>query len=74
MNILSLPARNVQSIPEGLRQLATQIEEGLFADAHNLVWVIDCGDSQIKTGFLGASVSPGSEAYLLLGVGMRGLE
>jgi hypothetical protein len=61
-------------VPEGLRRLAARIEGGHYGDAHNLVWVIDHGDSIISAGLLGASAEPGPTGYYLLGRGMRHLE
>lgn len=65
---------NLQDVPFGLRCLADKIEAGEFGDSHNLVWVIDCGDSRIELGLLGASPEGGPTAYLLLGNAMRKLE
>lgn len=62
---------NLQDVPFGLRRLADQIEAGDFGDSHNLVWVIDCGDSRLELGLLGASPESGPTAYLLLGKAMR---
>lgn len=53
------------SIPDALRKLADQIEAGDYDDAHNLGWVIDCGNSRIEIGLLGKAASPGAEAHLL---------
>lgn len=59
------------SIPDALRKLADQIEAKEFGDAHQLAWVIDCGDSHVEVGLLGKAASPGAEALLLLSVGVH---
>jgi hypothetical protein len=55
----------IQNIPQALRKLAESIEAGEFADAHNLAWVIDCGNSRIECGLMGDSLSPGIEGHFL---------
>lgn len=66
MKLVTLPVSNINDIPNGLRKLAEQIKSGAFGDAHNLAWIIDCGDSKCEFGMLGKSSSAGSEFYLLL--------
>lgn len=67
LNVVEFPAMpGTQDIPAALRLLAAQIEAGEFADAHNLVWVIDCGNCNVQFGMMGPSESPGSQAHLLL--------
>lgn len=68
----SLPA--VLSLPEALRRLASQIENGEYGDAHNLAWTIDCGDSRIELGYLGKSPEPACSAHFLFALAMRRLE
>lgn len=72
--LIQMLDRNLTDIPSGLRALADGIEAGRYGDAHNLVWVIDCGDSRIDVGLLGAAPEPGVTAYFLLGIGARRLE
>lgn len=76
MNLVDLPTiKNIGSIAERLRDLATLIEEGQFGDAHTLAWVIDCGNGRCEVGFLGRAAGiAGSEAHLLLAIGQRMLE
>ena len=54
-----------QDIPAALRKLADGIEAGEYGDAHNVAWIIDCGDGRKEIGLLGKSPSPGAEAHLL---------
>ena len=74
MKLVQLPLPGVTDIATGLRNLATQIEDGEFDDAHNLAWVIDCGDNRIELGMLGPSPSPGTEAHYLYCLAQRALE
>ncbi len=72
--LVQFPDKDVGDVPKSLRTLADAIEGGKYDDAHNLVWVIDCGGSRIEVGLIGASPSPASLAYFLLGLGMRRIE
>ena len=74
MKLITFPKNTLANIPAGLRKLAEEIEDGEFNDAHNLAWVIDCGDGVINVGMLGESPSPGAEAYYLYGLAKRVLE
>ena len=74
MKIVKLPTTDLTDIAAGLRNLATQIENGDFNDAHNLAWVIDCGDGVVEVGLLGQSPSPGPLAHYLYCLGQRRLE
>jgi hypothetical protein len=75
LKVVEFPNRPAcQNIPEALRELAKSIEEGSYADAHNLVWAIDCGDGRVEIGLLGQTPSPATTAYFLLGLAKRRLE
>lgn len=74
MKIVELPIQDGVDIPLGLRELANAIEAGDYDDAHNVVWVIDCGNSRVELGLLGRSASRGAESHLLLAIAMRRLE
>jgi len=74
LNVVKLPVGDVQDIPRGLRELADDIENGKFDDAHLLAWVIDCGNSRVEIGMLGKSPEPGAVAYHLYGMAKRKLE
>lgn len=63
-----------QNIPDALRELAKSIEEGDYADAHSLVWAIDCGAGRVEMGLLGQCPTPATTAYFLLGLAKRRLE
>ena len=67
--LLHYPTAN--GVVADLRDLANSIENGLFGDVHNLVWVIDSGDSNISVGLAGWAGSPGAEALLLLACGQH---
>lgn len=62
------------SLPNALRQLADEIEAGEYGEAHNLTWVIDCGNSNIEIGILGKCGDPGITAHFLLALGQRKIE
>lgn len=72
--LLSFPDVNVGDIPKSLRNLADQIERGDYGDCHNIVWVMDEGDSNISVGLMGKSAEPAPLAYFLMGLGMRKME
>ena len=74
VNVVSFPERNLADVPNSLRRLADDVEQGKYGDTHNLAWVIDCGNSEISIGLLGAAPEPAMVAYYLLGLGMRKLE
>ena len=74
LKLVHLPECNIQDIPRGLRAIADEIEDGKYSDAHNLAWVIDCGDGRLEIGMLGAAPEPGVTAYYLYGLAMRKLE
>lgn len=75
LKVVEFPDHNAcQNIPEALRDLARSIEEGNYADAHNLVWAIDCGDGRVEIGLLGKAPEPSTAAYFLLGLAKRRLE
>ena len=72
--VKKLPVENIADIPASLRTLADQIEAGNFDDAHNLGWVIDCGNARIEIGMAGAASAPGAEAHLLFSIAARMVE
>lgn len=47
LKIVELHSPAANDIPEALRLLANEIEKGEFGDAHNLAWVVDCGNSRV---------------------------
>ena len=73
LKVVEFPEQTAQSVVAGLRTLAKSIEDGKFAEAHNLVWVIDSGNSAVHVGVLGQSPQPAATAHLLLGCGMHKL-
>lgn len=75
LNVVQFPEQPAaQNIPNALREIAQSIEDGDYDDAHNLAWVMDCGDGRVEIGLLGPSPSPATMAYFLLGLGKRRLE
>lgn len=74
LKVVEFPTSGLVSVADGLRNLAAEIESGDHGDAHNLVWVVDCGDGVVGVGLLGKSASPGAEAYYMLGLAQRKLE
>ena len=73
MKLVEFPNSH-ESVSEGLRRLADEIDHGLFDDAHNAVWVIDRGDAKIDVGILGYAAESAPTAYFLLGLAKRKLE
>lgn len=72
--MVELPATAMQDIPEALRRLADQIVAGEFGAAHNVGYVVDCGDQEIAVGLLGTAPEAGAAGYYLFGRAMRKLE
>ena len=72
--IINFPAKSIGDVPRALRQLADEIDAGKFDDAHNLAWVIDCGNSRIEVGLCGCAPEGGITAHYLFARGMRKLE
>jgi hypothetical protein len=75
LNIVEFPTMPAaQSLPEALRKLANEIEQGEYGDSHNLAWAIDCGDSRIELDYLGKCSEPAAAAHFLFALAMRRLE
>ena len=75
MKVVQFPPCNaVQNVPEALRSLAASIEAGEFGDAHNIAYVVDCGEQELGLGLLGPAPDSGTTAYYLFGRAMRKLE
>jgi hypothetical protein len=74
MNLVELPIADVGDISRGLRAVADAIDAGTYADAHRIVWVIDCGGGRIEVGMLGRSAIAGGEAHFILALAQRKLE
>lgn len=72
--VVEIPVAGTLDVPSALRKLASQIEAGEFGDAHNLAWVIDCGDSRIECGLAGRAPEPGATGYLLFALAQRKIE
>ena len=69
MKLLQFEQPECNHVVTGLRNLANNIEAGNYGDAHNLAWVINCGNGDVETGFLGEAKEPGAELFLLLAMG-----
>lgn len=65
LSVVSFPSKDIRDIPLSLRALADSIELGLYDDAHNLAWVIDCGEGRIEAGLLGSAAEVSPTAYFL---------
>jgi hypothetical protein len=74
LRVIQFPDKDINDIPGTLRKLADQIEAGDYDDAHNLAWVIDCGDSRIEVGMMGKAPEPATLAHFLFALGQRKLE
>jgi hypothetical protein len=74
LQVVSLPDRDATDVPKMLRHLAAQIERGDYDDAHNLAWVIDCGNGRVELGLMGRAASTGPEAHLLFAVAMHRIQ
>lgn len=74
LKVVELPPTAMQDIPAALRRLADRVEAGEFGAAHNIGYVVDCGDHEIAVGLLGQAPEAGVSAYYLFGLAMRKLE
>lgn len=75
LKVLQFPALpGCQDVSAALRELADEIDKGTKNDAHNLAWVLDCGDGVIEVGLMGKAPEPALTAYYLLGLAQRKLE
>lgn len=72
--VLQFPDRDLTDVPRTLRALADAIERGEYGDAHNVAWVVDCGDSRVACGLAGAAPEPEATAHLLFAIAQRKLE
>jgi hypothetical protein len=73
--LLKLPEQPAaQDIPAALRLLADSVERGDFDAAHNLAWVIDCGDGRVDVGYLGQCPELATALHYLLALGQRKVE
>lgn len=63
MNVVELPIADIGNVADRFRSLAAMIEEGHFGDAHNVAWVIDCGDGRCEVGYIGRAA--GIAGYFL---------
>lgn len=72
LNVVPFPEHYAAlDIPNALRALADEIEEGNHGAAHALLWVIDAGDGEIDLGLMGKAMEPGFAAYFLAGAAQQ---
>ena len=50
---------NTGDVSKCLRELAAEIDAGNYGDAHNVAWVVACGNGRIEGGMI-------AKAHLLL--------
>lgn len=74
LKIVTIESPGILDIPEALRNLAKQIENGDLDAAYNLAWVIDCGEGHIEAGIMGKVANVSSDAYLLFALAQRYIE
>lgn len=72
--LVQFPDKDACDVPKMLRYLADQIERGDYDDAHNLGWVIDCGNGRVEVGLMGRAAFTGPELHLLFGIGMHRIQ
>ena len=71
LKVIDFPGADVRDASAQLRALADQIDRGEYGDAHNVAWVMDCGDSRIEFGMMGQSESFGANFVLLLNLALH---
>jgi hypothetical protein len=74
VKIVEMPKTCATDVPNALRELANGIEAGEFGDAHNMAWVMDCGDGRVEVGLMGRAPDIGPTAHLLFAIAQRKLE
>lgn len=74
LKVVKVPTNCRTDVVGTLRQLAKRIERGDYGDAHNIAWVIDCGDGRFEQGLLGLAAEPALTAYFLHGIAQRRVE
>ena len=72
--LVQFPPQDCTKVAIGLRNLADAIENGGYGDAHNVAWVIDCGNKRIEIGLLGACPELATSLHYLLSLGVRNVE
>ena len=73
LKVVELNTGDLSDIPRALRELADRIERGEYDSAHNLAWVLDCGDSRVELGLAGRAPEPAATAHLLFDIAMTRL-
>jgi hypothetical protein len=71
LKVIEFPGADVRDVSAQLRALADGIDRGEYGDAHNVAWVMDCGDSRIEFGMCGQSESFGANFVLLLNLALH---
>ena len=75
LNVVKFPDHYAAlDIPDALRVLADEIEEGEHGACFNLLWVIDAGDGAIDLGLMGKTTDAAFHAHFLAAVAMRKIE
>jgi hypothetical protein len=73
LNVIQFPAPNMGDVSAQLRELADAVDRGEYGDAHNIAWVMDCGDNRTEFGLMGKSESSGANFVLLLNLALHKL-
>jgi hypothetical protein len=71
LKVVQFPGADVRDVAAQLRALADAVEKGEMGDAHNIAWVMDCGDSRLEFGMMGQSESFGANFVLLLNMALH---
>ena len=71
LKVIKFPAPNMGDVSAQLRALADCVDRGDYGDAHNIAWVIDCGDNRTEFGLMGQSESSGANFVLLMNLGLH---
>lgn len=72
--LLEFPPQDVCDISKALRNLADDVEAGKYGDAHNLAWIIDCGNCRIEVGLIGPCGELAPSLHYLMSLGLRKVE
>lgn len=75
MRLLQFPSADALiSASAGLRELADEIDNGLYGEVHGFAYVMNSERGQLEVGLIGQAAERGVVAHYLLCLGQRKLE
>lgn len=75
IKVVELPKASHLNIPEQLRELAKEIEDGEYGEVHHLVWITSNEDqARFDVGLCGKSSESKAVAHFIMSLAQRRLE